>query len=261
MAKKKVKVKKLNVARLLVFLLVIYIVVYSLYCAYKTPVNHFEITGNKVLSDVEILRELNLTDYPSFFSVSTSKLEKKLKKNKYINKAKVKYAWNYTIKINIEENKPVFFDKQSNMLCLSNNECIENERNITEVPILLNNTPSNIRKKLTSGLAKVDDGIFSMINDIEYKPSYNAKNEIIDENRFLFSMNDKNLVFLNARKIDRINKYLDITATNKLSGTATIYLDGNSSKVAVRMKDQTIVTQEEETDTSNEPSEGDINED
>jgi cell division septal protein FtsQ len=257
---KKVKVKKLNVARILVFLLIIYIVVYSLYCAYKTPVQHFEISGNTVLSDAEILRELGLSNYPPFFSISTSGLRKKIKKNDYVNDAKVNYAWNFTIKIKIDENKPVFYDKTSNMLCLSNNKCIDNTRNITEVPTLLNNTTERVKKMLTKGLASVDDGIFSMINDIEYKPSYNSKEEIIDENRFLFSMNDKNLVYLNARKIDRINKYLDITATNKLSGQATIYLDGNTSKVAVSMKDPNIVAPQKEEDTSNEPSEGDINE-
>lgn len=260
MATKKVKVKKLNIARILVFLLMIYIVVYSLYCAYKTPVNHFEISGNNLLSDAEILRDLKLTDYPAFFSVSTSGLEKKLKKNKYIKDATVNYAWNFTVKIKIEENKPVYLDKQSGFICLADGECINNDRNITEVPTLLNNTPENIRKMLCKGLSDVDIGIFSLINDIEYKPSYNTKNEIIDENRFLISMNDKNLVYLNARKIDRINKYLDITATNKLSGQATIYLDGNTSKVAISMKDHNIVAKTDETDTSNEPSEGDINE-
>ena len=98
-----------------------------------------------------------------------------------------------------------------------------------------------------------------MINDIEYKPSYNSNNEIIDANRLLFSMNDKNLVYLNAKKVDRINKYLDITSSNKLTNQATIYLDGNTSKVAVSMKDPTIVAPVTE-DEGVEPSEGDINE-
>ena len=145
MNKKKVKIRKLNVARILVFLLLIYIIVYSLYCVYKNPLNHIEVYGNKTLTDVEIIKELGLDKYPAFFSISTSKLERKLKKNHYISKAKVKYGWNYTLKITIEENKPVFYDKSTDLICLSDDTCITNDRNITEIPTLLNNTPKEIR--------------------------------------------------------------------------------------------------------------------
>ena len=59
--KKKKKTKlRLNVPRTLVFILFIYILVYVCYSFYKQSVTHYEISGNTLYSDAEILEEIGL---------------------------------------------------------------------------------------------------------------------------------------------------------------------------------------------------------
>ena len=67
---KKIKKKRLNVARTLVFILVIYIIICFGIFIYNEPVCHYEISGNKYLSDVEI------TLYPE--EISHELLEERL---------------------------------------------------------------------------------------------------------------------------------------------------------------------------------------
>ena len=104
---KKIKKKRLNVARTLVFILVIYIIICFGIFIYNEPVCHYEISGNKYLSDVEILDYLKLKDYPSMISIRPRKLSKKLENNPLVSKATIKYGFNFYIYIEIEENMPL----------------------------------------------------------------------------------------------------------------------------------------------------------
>ena len=83
-----------------------------------------------------------------------------------------------------------------------------------------------------------------MINDIEYKPSYNKENQIIDEYRFLLSMNDKNMVYINAKRLKSLNKYLDIIATNKITSNGTLYLDGTEDNYFFKKYEEVVTTKE-----------------
>ena len=224
---KKTHKKRLNIARALVVVLIIYIIVCLCISIYNEPVKHYSINGNKVLSEVDIIKYLSLEDYPSFVSINASHLRKKLEQNPYVNKATIKYKWNYTLEITVEENRPVFFVKLEDKVCLSDGSLIDiDEKKLIGIPTLLNTTPTSIMEILAKNLGKLDDGIIYMINDIEYKPSYNKNNQIIDEYRFLLSMNDKNMVYINAKHLKSLNKYLDIIATNKITSNGTLYLDG-----------------------------------
>lgn len=246
MKNKKIKKKKLNIVRTLVFILFIYIIICLGFYIYKKPVRHYEIIGNNLISDVEILRELNLENYPSFISVNTRRLSKKLKNNPLIKEAKVSYFWNFYIKIEIEENKPLFVVKTNNKICLSDGTLIDYRDDFIGLPTLLNVTPDNIMKMLANGLNEVDDGILYTISEITYRPSYNSKNKIIDENRFLLSMNDKNLVYITAKNAKILNRYLDIIATKQLTSNGTFFLDGDDYKAAVKMFSTTKTTKKEE---------------
>ena len=115
---KKVKRLRLNVGRTLLFFLFIYFIVSFCIYLYKEPVKHFEITGNDYLKDVDILRRAGLVDYPPYVSIIPGEIEKKLEEDPFINKAKVKYNWNFQIDINIEENTPMFISKSiNNLIC------------------------------------------------------------------------------------------------------------------------------------------------
>ena len=225
--KKKVKVRKLNIARVLVLILIIYIIVCAVIYIYKQPVRHYEIKGNQVLSDMEIIEYLGLENYPSYISINPSKLRRKLEKNKLVSEAKVKYGFNFKIVIEITENTPVMYIKQENKICLASGEKIEPTDNIIGVPTLLNSTPTVILEDLAFNLASIDAGILSSISEIEYQPSYNKDNKVIDENRFLLSMNDNNLVYITSHKAEKLNDYLDIIATRRINTNGILYLDGD----------------------------------
>lgn len=224
---KKKKTRKLNIARVLVLILTIYIIVCAGIFIYKQPVRHYEIKGNKILSDMEIIEYLKLENYPSYISINPRKLRKKLERNSLISKAKVRLGFNFKVIIEIHENIPVMYIKQENKICLASGEKIEVDDNIIGIPTLLNSTPNKILEDLASNLALVDDGILSSISEIEYKPSYNKDNKVIDENRFLLSMNDNNMVYITSHKAKKLNEYLDIIATKKISTNGILYLDGD----------------------------------
>lgn len=248
---KKVKRKKLNVARTLVLILFIYLIVCIAIYIYKEPVKHYQIEGNTILSDVEILRMLDLTEYPAFVSINKKRIEKKLEDHVLISEAKVSYSLDFSIKIKIVENKPVFIVKSTDEICLSDGTLIEYSNDYIGIPILLNTTPEKVMKTLAKNLSKIDDGILYTINDIEYKPSYNAQNQVIDEYRFLLSMNDKNLVYINGKNTKTLNKYLDIIATNKITTSGTLYLDGDEDKYYFKMRENTTQVVEKEKQNEN----------
>lgn len=225
-----VKKKRFNIARTLVLVLFIYLLVCIGLYLYNEPVRHYEIIGNSFVSDADILRDTGLSKYPSYLSVSTSKIKKKLKNNKLIKSIKVKHKWNFVIEIEIEENAPVFINKSDNKIVLSDGTMIENDNSIIGIPLLLNETPEKELKLLANKLSEIDRGILFMISEIEYKPSYNSNEQIIDSHRFLLSMSDNNLVYITSKKAKLLNKYLDVIATDSIKGAGTLYLDGDEDR-------------------------------
>lgn len=248
METKKVKKKRFNVARTLVFILLIYIVVCFGIYLYKEPVKHYEIIGNEILTDIELIRDLKLEKYPSFVSINTKKLEHKLENNKLIKNAKVSYGWNFKLKIEIEENSPMFLAKDLNKVVLADGTFIDFESRFIGIPTLLNSTPEVIMSELASSLNKVDYGIRYIISEIEYQPSYSSDGKIIDENRFLLSMSDRNLVYITAKKADSLNEYLDIIATEQITKAGTLFLDSNEGRYTFKFHEETteeVVVDEE----------------
>lgn len=228
---KKVKKKRLNFARTLVLVLFIYLIVCVCIYIYQEPVRHYEIKGNSRLSDIDIIRSLSLEDYPSFVSINCKSLKNNLEKNVLIKSAKVKYGWNFSIIIELEENSPTFVYKNEDKICLGDGTLIDYDANYAVgIPVLLNATPEEQMRVLAKNLSDLDEGIIYMINDIEYKPSYNSSNQIIDDYRFLLSMNDKNMVYVNAKKLKSMNKYLEVIATNKITSSGTFFLDGTEDR-------------------------------
>jgi cell division protein FtsQ len=232
--KKKKSKLRLNLPRTLVFILFIYIIVYICYSLYNQHITHYEISGNTLYSDAEILRDLDLVDYPPILSINRSKLERRLKNNKYIKDAKVSFGWNFYLKIEITENKPMFSLKSTGQVVLEDGTLIDNP-GLYGLPILLNDTPRDVRNLLAKNLAKVDTGIFYLISEIQYDPSYDSQNKVIDENRFLLFMNDKNTVYVTARKIKTLNYYLTIIANNEITEPGTLYLDGDETNYTFKL--------------------------
>lgn len=225
-----VKKKRINFARLLVVVLVLYILVCFIIYLYKEPIRHIEISGNRYVSDIDIIRSANLDDYPSYVSITNKKVNKLLKENPLINKVTLKHGIYFIIYIKVEENVPVFINKSTDEVCLSNGKMIPNEGKYLGLPVLLNSTTEEMRTNFASKFATVKEGVRLMVNEIEYAPSYNSKNQVIDDKRFLLSMTDKNLVYITLLKVNLLDSYLDIIATEKLKDKGTLYLDGDETR-------------------------------
>lgn len=231
MSKNNKKTKKvLNVPRIIVFLLLIYIIISFGLFIYKEKVHHYEINGVSYYKEIDIIRMLNLQDYPSFISLNLNNLKKTLESDSLISKAKVSYGWNFTIKIDIEENSPVFVIKSSNNVVLKDGNQIPYEESFGALPMLLNNTPTESLVLLAENLSKIDRGVLGLISEITYTP-YNSTNTILDNNRFLLSMSDSNQVYINAKNCSWLNEYLDVIATNRITEPGTFFFDGNLGKM------------------------------
>ena len=230
MTKGKKKIKILNIPRIIVFLLMIYIVVSLGIFIYKEKVHHYEVTGIDYYKEIDIIRMAELQDYPSFVSINAKRLEDKLEEDPLILSAKVTYHWNFTIKIEIEENSPIMVLKASDNVVLKNGDQIPYDESFGSLPMLLNTTPTESLTMLAESLSKVDRGILYMISEITYTP-YNSNNVILDNNRFLLSMSDSNQVFINAKNCDWLNEYLNVIANNRITEPGTFYFDGNLGKI------------------------------
>lgn len=222
---KKIKKKKLNIKRTLFFMLLLYIIGYGAFYLVNKPIRHIVITGNELILDSEILRISKLKNYPSYFRYSNKTLEKRIKTLKLVESVEVKKSFNYTININITENKVLFYYK--NKLVLSNGNIIENSyNNIYGIPTLINEVESDILNRFIENFSKIEDNIIYEMNEIQYFPLTSDDGKIISDDRFKISMNDGNTIITNIKSVSVLNKYNDIYAS--LGGKyGTINLDTN----------------------------------
>lgn len=223
---KKKKKKRLNKKRTLVFLLFLYIICFFLYDLINTPIKHYEINGNNIVSDSEILKVSNLKDYPSIMKYTSNTIEKKIKNIELIDSVKVKKWFGHKVIINIKENKVLFYYKDINKIVLSNGNIIDNKYDIVGIPILVNEIDKDVYNSFISSYSKLNDNIIYEINNVEYYPQTSTDGSIISKDRFKIVMNDGNTVVANSKSVSVLNKYNDIYASlNDKKGT--INLDSN----------------------------------
>lgn len=223
---KKKKKKRLNKKRTLVFILFLYIICFFLYNLINTPIKHYEINGNNIVSDSEILKVSNLKDYPSIMKYTSNTIEKKIKNIELIDSVKVKKWFGHKVIINIKENKVLFYYKDINKIVLSNGNIIDNKYDIVGIPILVNEIDKDVYNSFISSYSKLNDNIIYEINNVEYYPQTSTDGSIISKDRFKIVMNDGNTVVANSKSVSVLNKYNDIYASlNDKKGT--INLDSN----------------------------------
>ena len=223
---KKKKKKRLNKKRTLVFILFLYIICFFLYDLINTPIKHYEINGNNIVSDSDILKVSNLKDYPSIMKYTSNTIEKKIKNIELIDSVKVKKWFGHKVIINIKENKVLFYYKDINKIVLSNGNIIDNKYDIVGIPILVNEIDKDVYNSFISSYSKLNDNIIYEINNVEYYPQTSTDGSIISKDRFKIVMNDGNTVVANSKSVSVLNKYNDIYASlNDKKGT--INLDSN----------------------------------
>ena len=184
-------------------------------------IKNIYIKGNTTLKDYEIIELAGIQDYPNMFSISSRKIEQKLKMNKLISSVKVKKNLFGKIVIIIKEEKMLVKNELDNTIYLANLEKITDDNKVIGIPTLINDVPSDILNKFLEKLKKIDSSVLSKISEISYKP-----NEY-DKDLFLFLMNDGNYVYITTTKLSNIDKYENVLI--QLEGKkGIIYLDSGN---------------------------------
>ena len=223
MAQKK-KSKKLNIRKLFILLLFLYLFVFSVYKTIKEPVRNIIIKGNYLVSDKEIINDAKLKNYPAFVTINTRKIKKRLLKNELISNVTIKKNIKFQIIIEVTEYKIICLDKVNEKLLLNNGESIKNNNEYEGIPILINYTPEDILKDFLKGMGALDYGTLSGISEIEYSPALSNDDKVVDDTRFLLKMNDGNLVYINLDKLNKLKYYQKIYASLK-GNKGVLHLD------------------------------------
>lgn len=214
MANKKRR-KRLRVGRIFLFLIVLAIIVFLLINFVDIPIRSIYISGNKILTDQELIEIANLEDYPSFFGTLTLSVKRKIANNPYVENVKVSKGI-LSIKIKITEKKVLYIDKETNEKVTSSNR-IKDDKTLC-VPYMINKVPEKKQERFIKAMLKIDEDMLCQMSEIKYDP-----NEI-DEDRYYVYMNDGNSVYLTVNKFNKINKYNSILENiGKQNGT--LYLD------------------------------------
>lgn len=221
MAKRRRKKRKLKIKNILIFITTLITIALIAYYCITLPIKNIYIKGNNIIADNEIIEESEIYDYPSFLLTSSFKIEYKLKKNKFIDKVKVRKKIGNIIEINITEQKPLAIIEENNQVILSSGNIVDNIYNINDAPILVNSIKEEIYDNFIDKFSKIDINILRQISQIEYSPTN------VDNSRFMLYMNDSNIVYITLTKIDKLNKYNKIK--DKMNDkTGIIYLDSGN---------------------------------
>lgn len=200
---KKVKKKKLNLFKVFLFILILFVIGGSIYYFCQARTKNIIIKGNSYYTDKEIIELSNLEDYPPFITVNVFKIKKNLKKEKLIKDVKVKKKFGFIIEITITEKKVLYQRKSDNLYLLDTGEEINSDY-IEGIPLLINYYPNTLNEKALASFSKLTKETISKISSIEYSKTS------VDDERFLLFMTDGNLVYINLNRMEKLNKYTEI---------------------------------------------------
>lgn len=205
--KRRIKVIPVLILFLIVFLFILFIG--------SIKISNIYISNNNYFSDQEIIDLALISDYPSVISNQPWIIKKRLENNNLILSAKVYLKGFSKIYIDIKENKPLFYNSSILKTILLDGSEIDN---YYKSATLINYVPDTIYPSFVTSMQKIDEEVLDRISEIKYDPND------VDEERFLFIMNDGNYVYVTLSKIDGINNYIDIIK-NFNSKKGILYLD------------------------------------
>ena len=187
------------------------------------------ITGNTLVSDNEIIVTSGFKNYPYLFRESTKDIKERLKTISLIDSVNIHKSILGTLRIEVMEAKPLFYNRNNNKLVLANKKEIESE-NLYGVPTLINYVPDTYYIRFIEELGEIDTNVLSLISEIEYQP-WTSNDVTIDDTRFFLRMSDGNHVYVNLINLSKLNNYIEIYAS--LEGkSGTLYLDSSSDKIS-----------------------------
>ena len=223
MAKKIVKKKKLKLIPFLIVLLILGGLFLGVYYFINTKIKNIIVKNTTYLKDDYVLRLAGVIDYPEFYLLQSSKIEKKLEKSPYIKNAEVKRKFYNILVIEIEENKPLYFYNSDKIIVFEDKNTVLKEEavDLFRVPRLMNYVPDDKYDRFIKGMSKVKQDVLGKISDIEYVP-----NEY-DKERFLLYMDDGNMVYVTLTKFENINYYNDVLSQLE-EHKGILYLDSGN---------------------------------
>lgn len=197
-SKKRIKIKYKNV---LISLFLLTLLILLINYIININITNIYISGNNYFTDQQIIELVNLENYPSSLKNSKKTIEKKLEENIYIKSVKVNKKFLKKVYIEIEENRPLFYNTSNNKTILLDKTEIDEKLN---TPLVINYIPDTVYSKFIDKMISIDTNIINRISEIKYDPND------VDNERFLLTMNDGNYVYLTINKFDSINNYIEI---------------------------------------------------
>ncbi len=221
MSKKIKKKTKIKIIPFLIFLLFIVIAFFLVSFFLKIPIKNIYISGNKLLSDEQIIELAGIKNYPSFLKTTSSHIKKKIKQNAYVKNVKVTKSLLAVVNIEIEEYDLLFIKASDNKVVVDIDKEISLEDAAHRIPILLNYVPDTVYSAFIKCMQEVPVSIRNEISEIEYSPND------YDKQRFLLYMNDGNYVYVTITRFNLINKYNEIYP-NLDGKKGILYLDSGN---------------------------------
>lgn len=227
MASKKNRKRKLNIKKLFILILILYLIINLANYIYNKPITNIIITGNTLVKDSMIIEAAKIKDYPTIYEVKVKKTINNIKKIDLIEEVTIKKDLKFRLNIEVKESIILFLNSNNNKLMLSSGKEIDNNYDSSGIPTLINSTPEEILIEFTKSLGLLDSGIISLISEIEYSPKQNTDGITTDENSFTLHMNDGNTVITNSEKCNNLSKYREIYASLK-DKKGTLNLDSGN---------------------------------
>ena len=124
----------------------------------------------------------------------------------------------FSVYLYVDENIPLFYNKNSNKIVLKNGKEIDDKYNVA---VLNNYIPDTIYNDFINSMGNVNQDILDRISEINYVPND------VDSKRFYLIMDDGNSVYLTLDDFLKINNYIEIIKTLD-NNKGTIYLDSGN---------------------------------
>ena len=215
--KKKKKKRRIRLKRVFLTLLIIFILFFIIYFVSLLKVKTYYVYDNKYISDEEVLDILKLNKKTSFLLVNSLTEKALISKNNRIKDVKIKKTISREVKVYISEYKILYYDESSKKSIIETGEKVDYKYDNS--PILVNKIEDKeIYKRFINKMNKVDDDILNIVSEIKYVPNG------IDKERFVFSMNDGNYVYVTISKLTKINEYRSVTSSIE-DRNGILYLD------------------------------------
>ncbi len=213
----KKKKRKISFLKILIVFLLIYLFIVGGYKLITINIKNIYVIGNNYIKDKYIIEKAGLTNYPPFFLTTRSSIKKKLLNYDEILNVNVKKKL-FSVYLYVDENIPLFYNKNSNKIVLKNGKEIDDKYNVA---VLNNYVPDTIYNDFINNMGNVNQDILDRISEINYVPND------VDSKRFYLIMDDGNSVYLTLDDFLKINNYIEIIKTLD-NNKGTIYLDSGN---------------------------------